>query len=379
MIPAAAGLGITPGKVSYTFSPGFTFEQDLCFRIQNNAYLQISPAGDFPKNVKILSGVDENGRKIVTPDDECIKYRFTTPDYIERPGLHRTVIGVTEIVPEGSLGTIGVAVHLEHKIDVFVPYPGKYLEAWFTLKNAEAGLPVDMTVGVLSRGNDTVKSAWAEIMIYDDEDNQIGFVKTQTEHDIKTDDRRDLRAKWDSEGYHKGYYHAKARLIYDELEDNLTGDFKLGAIDVNLVGYTQNVTIGGIQPFQVLLESMWSETIPSVRAQVAVLGNQSKKLVTFETLTRAVEPWATQLFEGYIDTEKAGLGEHDCLITVRFENQTKEYERTIRIIPPPTAEKPGKSLLDFLTMRNLLILMIAILIIVMVVLAISLLRKEKKR
>jgi hypothetical protein len=294
------------------------------------------------------------------------------------PGNHRTVIYATEVA-EAPGGGITAVVRIEHQIDVFVPYPGKYLEYYFTAGNVKAGERVPFEVTITSKGVETIKTAQGFITIYDRNNKNLGIVNTQIERDIKTDQQRILKAEWDSSGNKEGNYNATLKLVYDEMNANSSAPFKLGGLDVNLLNYTREVIIGGIREFFVLVDSVWADEIQNVKAIVSVYNSTSndKPMLSFETLTRSLPPWGTDTLKGFIDVTNADLGEYDIKIEVFFATTSKVYDGKLRVITEPKIKAPAKKL-NLFTTKNLLIALGLVLILFIILLIITWAPKKKK-
>jgi len=313
--------------------------------------------------------------------DKCIIYKFTAPDTISTPGLHRTVIGAKEVPADYFVSQFNVLVRVEHQIDIFVPYPGKYLETNMLAPNSEANTIVPITVTSVSKGNKTIDAAWAEIKILSSNGKELAKLVSQTEYDIKTDEQRNFAVHWDSTGLPVGRYDATAKTHYDGFVSNSSATFKLGGLNVDIIGYSENVTFGGIKPFAVWVESIWSEPITDVKATVTVYkkDNHTTALESFETLTINLNPWDGGMLGGYIDTDKLGLGEYDIEINLVFAGGTNSQKGTIFIVEPPKPAKVKKDWLGSLTSTSVLLTALGLLLIIILAMVTYILLPKKKK
>jgi len=378
-----SGLGVSPGRVTLKYVPNYLYEGGACFSIHEISHLEISTGGEFKDNIVLLNTEDN---QLYPEQQGCLRYSLKMPSNIDTPGPHRTVIYALE-VPENVVGTIFAIVRVEHQIDIIVPYPGKYLVVTgFTAKNSDAGTVVPITIDIVNKGNETVNSAEGTVLIYDNSMNLIGTVKTNNAKNIEPEQTRQLSANWNSGDYREGNYHAEARIVYDINSTTSKTDFKLGGLDVSLMDYSKEIIIGGIKPFSLIADSIWSETVKGVRAIVEVYNysNSSRPATSFETLTRDIPPWGTEDLKGFIDTTNLNLGTYDLKITLHYENFSKEYEKNLSIInePPKQEVKERKSLGRILgkvfTTKVMMIMLGVLLIITLAVLIYVLLPKKKK-
>jgi hypothetical protein len=376
------GLGVSPARVTMRYAPNsdYVYEGQACYATAGYGHLQLSKGGEFQENLKFINAEDN---QFYPEERGCLEYTYRMPDIIERPGTHRTVLYATE-VPDESGGMINAVVRIEHQIDVFVPYPGKYLEiVEFLGQNKDAGADIPFKASAINRGNETINQAQGTISIYDYKMSLIGTIKTNNLKNIEPDQTKEFTASWDSGDYKQGNYHAFIKITYDDgLQINATTDFKLGGLDVSLVDYSKEIIIGGIRPFEAVVDSVWSETVKNVRAYVEVLNSSGDVLTSFETLTRDIPAWGTATLRGYIDISNLKLGVYDLKINLSFENLNKMYDKNLSIIKEPETEKPKKDLWNIIgtvfTTKVIMIVLGLLLLITIAILVYVLLPKKKK-
>jgi len=369
------GISVSPGKIELDFVPNGVYEGVAKWGPgARTNHLRISTGGDF----EIIIDKDE----LICGVEPCeTHYKIIMPESFDRPGIHGGYIKAAEVFDEPRPGFIKVTLEIKMPVRIFVPYPGKYLEFLsFKATNKEAGEEIPFEATLMSRGNETINSARGSIFVYDRYNKLVGSIKTNTVTDIKPGEKVYLYGAWDSGDYEKGRYHAQIIVNYDGLKTNKTTNFKLGGLDVELLNYTRKVVIGGIKPFHVLVESIWSEDIPNMRAEVSVLDNESEELTSFETLTKNLPAWGTTLLPGYLDTNPLNISDYKVSIILFFENLTKEYDGRISIIEEPSQEEgKGLGLLSrIFTIKNALIALIVLLIIVLGFLIYILIPKKEK-
>lgn len=373
-----SGLGVSPSRVTLDYVPNYVLEQDVCFVIHQNAHLRVQAGGAFADYVEI-TGVDKNSEKTITDGDNCIHYKLTLPEQYENPGRQRTVINAVEVAPADLSGNINVVVSIQHQIDVIIPYPGKYLEiTGFQVQNVNRGDMVPITLSVKNRGKEMVGEALANIFFFNSSRDQVAFFEKKEKLIAPLEDRS-FSFEWDSEGNPEGRYFAEAHLVYDDLHANASTKFILGGLNVELVDITQEVLYGGIKPFNLAVESLWSEPFESVNARVDLYDNKTGFLTGFDTLTRKLGPWGIENLAGYLDTDATGLGDFRARITIRYDGEIKVYERTISVKPEPEPEKAKPNLSSLFSRTNLLMLLMGLAILVLLIVIYTLIPKKKEK
>ncbi len=369
-----SALGVSPGRVVLKFEPNQVYEKDLCFRPEGNPHLEIDKVGELAQYITL-----EEEEIFIEGEWGCIKYTLEMPASFDKPGKHTANIRGAEI-PPGGVGMFVARVRINHQIWVLVPYPGKYLEIdYFRATNVEAGEEVAFEAGVTSKGNQTINNAKGLILIYDKDKKLVGSVETNIITGLGNEEKGTLYASWDSGNNVHGNYEAALIVAYNGEKSNATTNFKLGGLDVELLNYTREVFIGGIRPFYLLVESIWSEDIPNLKAIVSVLDNNSNEITSFETLTKNLPAWGGVTLDGYLDTQPLSLGTYDTKMTLFFEDLTKEYDGLINITEEPEEEPETKEKSRILTIKTVMIILIILIVIMLVVLVYILIPKKKKR
>ncbi|HHE36224.1 MAG TPA: hypothetical protein ENL16_00230 [Candidatus Woesearchaeota archaeon] len=357
------GVSVSPGSVRIDFIPNYVYKGTARLGTGGRTpHLGINTTAD---GFKII--VDK--KELRCDVEPCeVNYEVVMPSSFDTPGVHKGYITASEIFDEPQTSQINVRVHIRMPIYIRVPYPGKYLEfSSFKATNKEAGEKIPFEAVLISRGDEVINSVRGLIFVYDRFDKLIGEVSTNSVSDVQPGEKVNLFGVWDSGDYEKGRYHASIIVYYDGKQANRTTNFKLGGLDVELVNYTREVVIGGIKPFQVVVESIWSETIPNMRAKVSVLDNESEEITSFETLTKKLPAWGSVVLPGYLDTSLLSIDDYNISTVLFFENLTKEYEGVVSVVEEPS-EKEGRGpgfLSRVFTIRNTLIALIVLLIIIL--------------
>lgn len=115
------GLGVSPGRVTITFSPNYVYKGVACYYFTGAPYLRITTGG-YLTDYLTFENLNENN-ELNMAETRCVIYKLTMPPKIDEPGTHRTSIWAVEVA-ENSGGGIVAVVRIEHQIDMYVPYCG---------------------------------------------------------------------------------------------------------------------------------------------------------------------------------------------------------------------------------------------------------------
>ena len=379
LVPSVAAVGLSgPFKPSYTYEPGLEI---------NLTYLVINSAGG-GMNISVSLEADPNyccgdtteaTQKVISQDSKLsfksqyfeggegkpLNVYIKLPENIDAPGQHAFLIRATEL---GTTGTgIGAVASVRTPIFVFVRYPGKHVDVGINANDIEEGSVEKFAVRVTNRGTSPITRMFATITVYDSKNNTVATLDTNAD-ELPTDSTRDLVANWDTKGKSEGAYNAVANLNYDGLGSTATTDFKIGALNLKIINYTNQATAGIINPFDVQVESKWNEVIPNVYAVVAVKkGNEI--VSTFQTPSTDVQPWSTKTISGYLDANMPP-GEYDLDVGVSFSGKKTSMPGKLSVV---------EQKLSKLGSITLPIIIFAALIILNLILWISFaIRKQKK-
>ena len=372
----SAGVSVSPGRVKLSFVPNAVYEGAANF-------------GTGGRTNHLAISVDSSNFEIILDKEELfcdiepcvVNYKVIMPASFDKPGFHGGSITAREVFDEDPGGFITVVVSMTMPISIEVPYPGKYLEfKSFEATNKDAGEEIPFVAVLVSKGDQVINSAKGIIRVYNKNNKLIGSISTNTWINIEPREEIKLYSMWDSGNNEKGRYHADIIVDYDGLKTNETTKFKLGGLDVELLNYTKEVIIGGIRPFYLLVESIWSEDIPNLKASVSVLVNDSDEITSFETLTKNLPAWGSVPLEGYLDTGPLNLSDYRIHITLFFEDLTKTYDGLISIIEEPSqVDETGAGLIKrIFTIKNILIVLIVLLVVMIIFLIYVLVPKRKK-
>ena len=320
-----SSLGVSPAKVEINFQPNY--EKDISYRVgrvSQDMPIVVSVEGDLAKYVKI----DKNN--FTGPGTFNVHLKL--PSEIEIPGKHRIKIVVAERPDIKKVrDMISTSVVIKVVIDIFVPYPGKYLEiSEFKANNVNVGETVEFDLALENKGKEDLERIFPRIDI-SSQGERIKILDLG-EYSLETTKKLNLRDSFNTSGYNPGIYEATAIVDYDGgfAKKNIT--FRIGDLIVYIRDYTKNVSIGGFKRFNIDVESGWNNNIDGVYADVILL-NRSGKLQEFKTSTESLTPWQKKTIVGYINTTGFSPGEYDANITVYYygKEQGKSINKIVKV------------------------------------------------
>ncbi len=303
----------------------------------------------------------------------CQVYTVHFPDKLDFYGPSTTRIWVKQKAPSGS-GTIQVLVSVHHKLNVFVPYPDKYVGISLETEDVNSNEPVQFTINAKNFGQDDIAKANARLDIYgaDDYKNYVTTLYTSTKP-IASMETADFNAVFDTVGVMPGYYKANAVLYFDGNSSNTSGIFKIGTLLVRVDNQTEKAVAGKIDPFDITIESRWNNEIDDVSAKAEFPG------IDGHVLTRTVnlKPWEITTLNNYIDLTGVEPGDYDGRITVYFANQTSmkdvmlhvmteeeaELEKPQSVSDTTAGDKTGQMSKGNLTLTNILLVVVVLMVI----------------
>jgi len=355
LINFVSALGVSPAKVEANFVPGF--ETEITYTVSHNnpsTEFELYVAGDLNDSVKLDKDKLVGGGSFTAS--------VNLPMIIEKPGGHRILIGVKEVVSEKDLEVSGAmirtSVTIQAVIDINVPYPGKYIETSLSSHNVNSGEPVNFKLGIISKGKEDV-SVTPKI------DINFGNKTIETlyfmNREIKSQEKIELEKSLDTSGYNPGTYSALAIVDYGKLAIS-ESTFKIGELSINLVNYTKQIEIGGIQRLNLEIESGWNDNIDGVYAEIFIFNN-SGTFAEFETSSTTLEPWERKNIVGFFETDNFEKGFYSANLTFIYygKNVGKSSSELIEI---EFIEKESSVKMILFIVAGIILLIVILLIVI---------------
>ncbi len=316
-----SSFGLSPAIKSYNFEPGMETSVTYYVRASSDEEVEIFANGDLAQYVSFDKKTAFGG--------ESFTATIKLPKAIEKPGQHRIGIGIGQkIDPELAAGFIGTRIVVIGAVDIYVPFPGRYLEINLKGHDVNVNEPVNFNLDIASQGVEDV-NVTPKIEIYSDQGLKDTLIfNTRT---IKSQESLTLTKPLSTVGYNPGRYKAIAIVDYGSLATSET-DFRIGELVINMVSYTNKMPISKIQKFEIGVESGWNDKIDGAYADVSFL-NGTQLLTNFKTTSTSLTPWENKTIIGYVDTENFTEGVYDANITLIYygKEQGKSNSQIVKV------------------------------------------------
>lgn len=313
-----AFVGVTPVRYEVNFEPGM--KKVFYFRFMGDPDVQfkVYAEGDLSQYV----GLSTNYLKEPGP----VNVLLNLPKEIEKPGAHTIKIGALQ-QPKARNG-VGIVGNIQGRIIVNVPYPGKYLEAELITQDIKYGDIGEFVLKVTSRGKEDVL-VQSKIQIYDTK-GEIVDEMDLGENYLKSQEKIELYAEFDTLGHRAGKYKAVAAVKYDSKQAKDEKEFRIGELFIEIKDWTKKVWRGKINPFNIEVENFWNDPIENVFAEVFIL-NQN---IRFNTPSATIGGFEKSNLTGYFDTTSipVEIDRIQAKITLFYNGKTTERYVEVKLI-----------------------------------------------
>jgi len=328
--PRASALGITPGRTTVEFESGL--EKEVKFSVLNNEHKNME--------VTLLSMLkDDSGASIslfqdsikFSPSEESkeLKYMIKLPEEMA-PGLHVGEIVAVEIPQNPEAETfIGATVAVVSQLYIYVPCPGKCIEADLEVLDAEQNSTATFIVPVISRGQLGIGEVRAVIDIY-----KLSEKITTIETDFRplnAGERTELSAKWLVDAP-AGDYSAKVSIFYDGESEIFEKQFTIGiqALSIESI-LVRDFRLGEIAKLQILVENKYSQELTNVYANLQVYNKQEKVMADIKSATENIPSLSKKELIAYWDTVGVDVGEYDGKLMVKYGEKSTDKNLILKI------------------------------------------------
>lgn len=322
LIENVFALGVGPAKVEYNFEPGM--EQTInYFVLEDNPSMEheISLEGDLAPYVRL------DRTSLVGADSFNVKIKL--PERIEKPGKHTIFVVVAQkIDPELIQGAIGTSITMKVVINIYVPYPGRYLDIDLRGQDVNVGDPLTFELNLESKGEQEVTvTPYIEVFAGNNSKEVLPF-NTRT---IKSQEKIGLQKVLDTSSYNPGVYKAIAIVDYGVLAQDEV-QFRVGELRIDIINYTKQIEIDKIEKFELEIQSGWNDPIDGAYADVTFF-NSSGFSQSFRTTTSTLTPWENKKIESYFDTSNFSIGFYNANVTLSYfgKNSGKSSSLIIQV------------------------------------------------
>jgi hypothetical protein len=349
-------IGVGIGRYDNTnmilFQPNI--EKSMSYYLFDSGNIDCTIEGELAEYAKILDSNPGGGSRNID-----IQFKF--PEYLD-PGLHTIYVVATQKGLDGE-GAVGGIASVRVALNVFVLYPGKQPEIQlFSLSDTNVEQNSQASITIINNGEEEIESATSEIDIYDENNNLITTIKTNSLK-IKPFEKITLTSILETASYNMptGQYRAVARVIYDgrELNSSAETKFIIGKLSMQIVDTTREVIVNATNKYYIVVESDWSGNIDNIYARITMPNGKIIKTPNVDIIKSEQGVKAKATIESYMETDDLAVGTYDIPVTLYYKGQTSEKTVKLTIIEgiAPDIKKP--SILDN---RDLLIVSAAVII-----------------
>ena len=322
----AGSVGITPVYYKEFFEPGLTKTYSFhTFSSNHEDGVDLYVKGDLAQYVNLsTTHLPSSGDFTVT---------ISLPDEIEIPGTHKILIGATEAREIGEVNIGGIAA-IQGRIDILVPFPGKYTESTFKISNINQGEEAPYEIEVHNLGKESLKIN-SIIEVFKTNTTEPLLTEKLSEVEMEPKEIFSARGTLDTRNLPPGEYIAFATVDWEEKQTILNQTFRIGEFLVDIIDYDYQFEQGKINPFRIEIENKWNTKIEKVYATVSIT-DVGLLVGDFKTVSVDTNPWEIKNITGYFDTTNLESKRYTALISLSYGGATTSKLVAIYINPPIT-------------------------------------------
>ena len=300
--------GVNPVSYDVDFEPGLEKEFVFDFVFDGNANVDLYIEGELAECVT-LDKSRIKGREDVVAS-------LTLPFNLDVYGISSVMVVATDGISE----TKGI-------LKVRIPYPEEYIEPELSISSVNFGEVVDFTFTLFNRGViDTEAVSVVQIFKDGEEIETFDFALE------KIDARSSIShgVSFDTSGYSPGDYVVIVFSDYGEGKFALSeSSFRVGEFYVGVLDYSNELKQGGIERFQVDVESFWNKRINDFYMGVSILNSDA----SFVTPTEVLGPWETISIGGFLDTSSITGENVEAEIVLHYGDEVTSRVVLLRGVP----------------------------------------------
>jgi hypothetical protein len=336
----------------------YVLNEDEIYNHPEETRLNFTPYVEFePKILKNIAPGQNPGFTV----------KINLPETIEPPGEHGLRVCVQESLSSG--GMMGSRSGACGRINVMIPYPGKYLLIALTAYDTDVNKAAKVELFLNSRGLKDIQQITGAINIFNEKDELVKTLPIE-KTSLKSRERKTLNFLIDTMGMYPGEYTAKAKINWDEGIKIKEDIFRIGSEKVKLLEITKKYQNNTINPVEMKVKNDWNKKTKNIYATINVGGKQLK------TPTIELGAWTEGRLQTYWDTKGLSVGEYPADIKIHYADKEDTYTETFTIVPHKI-EKP--ELQKVKTPISGLMISVIIIIIILVILNALLLLKLRKK
>jgi len=331
VLPGVQSLGITPGRTTIDYEKGL--EREVTFSLLNkdhkNMQVLLMVQGELNDSVTLFDSLVEF---LPSEENKQFKYKIKLPDKIaDEPGLHTAEIVALEIPKASEDGTyVGATVAVVSQLHVYVPCPGKCIEADLNVIDAEENSTATFIVPVINRGELGIGDIRATIDIYTSLNEKVATVETDYSS-LEPGKRTELSGKW-KVNVPSGDYLAKVTVFYDGESKTFEKQFMVGSQLLTIESIlVNNFRLGEIAKLQILVENHWSQELQGVFANLLIYNEDEKVMADVKSAAENVPALSKKELIAYWDTIGVKEGEYSGKLMVIYGEKSADRNLLLKV------------------------------------------------
>ncbi|MBS3080116.1 hypothetical protein J4221_01475 [Candidatus Pacearchaeota archaeon] len=314
---------------NFDFYPGF--EKEIEFSLFNpehkNMKVVLTIQGTLNESVSLF--LEENIISFLPSEiEKKFKYKIKIDKELE-PGKHEVEIVALEI-PVTTDDYVPSTSKVVSKTIIYVPYPGKFVEAELEVLNAEKNGTAEFIVSVTNRGKEIIENAYAEIHILSLLEKEIDNIQTDSGK-IAPGETVDLKGIWDIT-VSPGDYIAKITINYDSNTEDFEKQFAIGAKNLSIEGIlVNNFQLGEIAKLQILVDNKWNQKLEEVYANLIIYNKEGQVLADIKSVGEEINALSKKELIAYWDTVGVEPGDYSGNLKVYYGDRISEKGLMLRV------------------------------------------------
>jgi len=330
----AEALSIAPSPLlEMNFEPNFSTTKYICVTNEEPGEMtfEMLVEGGLKDYISLEKYYVHTKPKGTPGSSVCMNVNITLPEKLEPPGKHIT--GIFASYLQENVEGFSVRLKVGTPVIVYVPYPGKYVEASLRIENAEVNKTANFVLDVVNRGNESISEMYARIDIYKANSSRVATLTTERKP-LASKKSGTLTAKWFVDVL-PGEYSADVRIYYDGNFKRIEKNFMVGEPSIKILEVkAEPVKNGTVGKIHVIVKNLWSEGMDGAYINIDFrkkggLGRVSSA----KSSTFSIRPWEEKDVTVYWDTSAAeGPGTYEGNATIYYLNKTGSMIFEIEVI-----------------------------------------------
>ncbi len=363
-IISAGGVGISPVYYKEFFEPNleknFTFN---AFNTKAEEGVNIYVKGDLADYVTLSNAYFLGGGEFIVT--------IKLPTKIEKPGTHEIIIGAIEAKSEIEGATLGGIAAIQGRIDILVPYPGKYSESTFTINNINEGESATYEIETENLGSQYLDIK-TTIEVYKNNMSEKVLTKKLKEINLKPKEIFSVIETIDTRNLPPGDYQALAIIDWGQI-DKINQTFRIGEFLVEIIDYDYQFEENKINEFNIEIQNKWNTKIDKIFATVSIT-DEGRFLNSFKTVSVDTAPWETKNLTSYFDTTGLETKRYTANIVLNYGEEISS-----KLIAIYINESPKERYAKYIIIATIIALSIIATFIYLILKIIKLRKNAKKK